>query len=117
LRSTAALPPRCLCLSTSARLSFFSGHPPNAVDRELYRRGIVLYASEPTTSAIKQPAVAIIQGLLRKPGFDVNFFNQKTLHEALLQGNLRKLTATTAGENLFRKRTAQNDYSSARRNA
>jgi hypothetical protein len=79
----------------------------NSVERELYRRGIVLYASEPTTSAIKQPAADIIQALLRKPGFDVTLFNQKTLTEALLQGNLRKLTATTAGENLFRKRTAQ----------
>jgi hypothetical protein len=92
----------------SATASVLRGcNPPNSVERELYRRGIVLYASEPTTSAIKQPAADIIQGLLRKPGFDVTLFNQKTLTEALLQGNLRKLTATTAGENLFRKRTAQ----------
>jgi hypothetical protein len=92
----------------SATASVLRGcNPPNSVERELYRRGIVLYASEPTTSAIKQPAADIIQALLRKLGFDVNLFNQKTLTEALLQGNLRKLTATTAGENLFRKRTAQ----------
>jgi hypothetical protein len=92
----------------SATASVLRGcNPPNSVERELYRRGIALYASEPTTSAFKQPAADIIQGLLRKPGFDVTLFNQKTLTEALLQGNLRKLTATTAGENLFRKRTAQ----------
>jgi hypothetical protein len=79
----------------------------SATERELHRMGIVLYAVDPTTPAIKSVPADILERLTRREGFDPAVFNQKILTEALLEGNLRKLTATAGGEALVRKRTAQ----------
>jgi len=84
-------------------------HPAfaDAVHREFYRRGIVLYATDPTTPVIKDTAAAVIETLLKKSGFDRAVFNETTLRKATREGNLRKLTTTLGKSNVLRQRTAQ----------